>query len=128
VVSLATARATLAAALSTVSGLRVETDGVWPDRANLPAALIRPDDDAEQVSLDGLWLERFEIALAVSSAGGLARGQRALDELHDAAILAILASLPACESIRRRSYGALEIDGVEVMGVILAISFYRTLE
>lgn len=122
-VSLASRRQEIATALSGISGLRVDPEGLWTDRTNLPTALIRPADDAEQATFDGMWSSRFEITLAVSAAGGLARGQRSLDELHDAVIGALNDSLPACGTIRRQAYGVLEIDGTEVFGAVFRVEY-----
>ncbi|MCC7372529.1 MAG: hypothetical protein IT306_29215 [Chloroflexi bacterium] len=122
-VSLAVRRQEIAAALSTVDGLRVDPEGLWTDRTNYPTALIRPADDAELATFDGMWRTPLEITVAVSAAGGLARGQRTLDELHDAVIGAFNDNLPACGVIRRLAYGVLEIDGTEVFGAVFRVEY-----
>lgn len=120
--SLSTVRTAIATALSGISGLHVDPAGLAFDRTNLPAALIEPADDAEPATFGGtVRLEHVDVIVAVSLRPGTARAQEALDALHDAALAALEAGLPALLSARRQSYGVLEVDGLEVMGAVLRL-------
>lgn len=121
--SLAARRKEIADALADIPGLRLSAEGLWLDRANLPAVEIRPSDDSEQASFDGLWRQGFEVTVAVAASGGLERGQRALDELHDSVLTALGANLPAGVAIRRQAYGVLDLDGLEVLGTIFRVEY-----
>lgn len=101
----------------------MDAEGLWGDRANLPCALILPAGDNEPLSMDlSSWIERLDVTLAVSLAGGLTRGQRALDELHDLVVAALTGGLTASLlSIRRQTYGVIEIDGVEYLGAVFRL-------
>jgi hypothetical protein len=121
-VSLASRRQEIATALSGISGLRVESDGIWPDRTNLPAALVRPDNDSEPMVLDmSARYERFELVVAVASTSGLKRGQAALDVFYDSVWWALVANLGGMTDVRRTSYGVVEIDGAEYLGFTLRL-------
>ncbi len=118
-----TQRAAIATALATVSGLRVDAAGLWPDRTNLPAAHVAPSDAASPMSLTmGTWTEAYEVTVLVSLAAGLSRGQRALDDLYDGVVTALVDGLAgSLMQIARQSYGVLEVDGAEFLGFVLRL-------
>lgn len=121
--ALDTQRAAIATALATVSGLRVDAEGLWPDRTNLPAGHVAPSETASPMDLTmGTWAEQYEITVLVSLAAGLSRGQRALDDLYDSVIAALVSGLAgSLMSIARQSYGVLEVDGAEFLGFVLRL-------
>lgn len=119
--SLAAVRTAVATALSGISGLRVESDGVWPDRVNLPAALVRPDD-SEPMTLD--WSTRregLELVVAVDARGGMKRAETSLDAFYDSVYTALTANMAGLMSLRRTTYGVVEIDGAEYLGFTLRL-------
>jgi hypothetical protein len=121
-VDLASQRTAIATALAGISGLRVDAEGLWPDRTNLPAANIRPGDNAAPMNLTfTTWAESYEVVVVHSLAGGLARGQRGLDALYDDVVAALAANLAGLCNISRQAYGGIEVDGAEFLGFVLRL-------
>ena len=58
-------REQIAAALDTISGLRVHADGLWPDTVNPPAACIKPTTSTPATLDWSTMLERFEVVVVV---------------------------------------------------------------
>lgn len=118
-------RQSIAAALQTVPELaaRVHSEGLWPTRTNLPAAAVWPADDNGPLNLDlSNWYEHFEVVVAVSLAGGQERAQRGLDSFHDEVMAALVVDLAdTLLSVRRQSYGRIEIDAVDYLGFVLRL-------
>jgi hypothetical protein len=106
-------RAAIATALATVTGLRVDAEGLWPDRTNLPAGHVAPADTASPMNLTlTTWEKPYEVTVLVSLAGGLSRGQRALDDLYDGVLTALVDGLAgSLMSIVQQSYGMLQGGG-----------------
>lgn len=120
-VDIAAQRAAIATALATVSGLRVDAEGLWPDRANLPAALIRPADQNTPLNLTLTeWFEAYEVVVVTSIAGGMTRGQRALDDLY-ADVIDAVNGVAAVTNITRQAYSVIEVDNVECTGFVLRL-------
>ena len=62
-------RAAIATALAGVTGLRVDAEGLWPDRTNLPAAQIVPADTSSPMNLTmTAWDEAYDLTVLVSLA------------------------------------------------------------
>lgn len=116
-------RAAIATALATVSGLRVDAEGLWPDRTNLPAAHVAPSETASPMNITmTTWEESYEVTVLVSLAGGLVRGQRALDDLYGSVLSALSDGLAgSLMQMVRQSYGVLEVDGAEFLGFVLRL-------
>lgn len=121
--ALDTQRAAIASALAAVSGLRVDAEGLWPDRTNLPAAHVAPSETASPMNLTmTTWEESYEVTVLVSLAAGLARGQRGLDDLYNSVLPALVDGLAgSLMQIARQSYGVLEVDGAEFLGFVLRL-------
>lgn len=121
--ALDTQRAAIATALAAVSGLRVDAEGLWPDRTNLPAGHVAPADTASPMNLTlTTWERAYEVTVLVSLAAGLSRGQRALDDFYDGVLTALVDGLAgSLMSIVQQSYGVLEVDGAEFLGFVLRL-------
>lgn len=116
-----TQRAAIASALSGIPGLRVDAEGLWPDRALVPVACIRPADANVPLNLTLTeWFEAYEVVVVTSVAGGLQRGQRALDDFYDLVVPACV-SIAAVLNVTRQAYGVIEVDGVECTGFVLRL-------
>lgn len=119
--ALDTQRAAIATALATVTGLRVDAEGLWPDRTNLPAAHVRPADANTPLNLTLTeWFEAYEVVVLTSLAGGIQRGQRALDDLYNAVVAACV-DIAAVLNVTRQAYGVIEVDGAECTGFVLRL-------
>ena len=116
-------RAAIATALAGVTGLRVDAEGLWPDRTNLPSAQIVPADTSSPMNLTmTAWDEAYDLTVLVTLAAGLTRGQRALDDFYDSVITALVDNLAGpLKSVGRQSYGVLEVDGAEFLGFVLRL-------
>lgn len=115
-------REQIAAALDTISGLRVHADGLWPDTVNPPAACIKPTT-SEPATLDwSTMLERFEVVVVVRGGGPYESAQKALDPYcastgASSVQAALMAGLGATlNSLSRREYGVFEIGGAFLAG------------
>ena len=118
----AAVREQIAAALGTISGLRVHADGLWPDTVNPPAACIKPTTNAPAVLDWSTLYERFEVVLVVRGGGPYESAQKALDVyLASTGALSVQAALQAglgtaLNNLSRREYGVFEIGGVLLAG------------
>lgn len=115
-------RQTIATVLATVSGLRVDSEGLWPDAANLPGALVKPAADSSPMSIDmSSWYEAYEVTV-LTQMSTLVRGQRTLDDFYDAVVAALISGLAGTLlNLRRAEYGVLEVDGNEYTGFTLRL-------
>lgn len=121
-VDIAGLRTEIATAVNAVDGLRdMQSEGLAPDRLNLPTCTLRPDDYSSPMTLTlDTTNEHFELALIHSKRGGSVRAQRSLDELYSD-VVAALRGCPSLLTYERRAYGDLEVQGVPVLGAILRL-------
>lgn len=119
--ALDTQRAAIASALAAVSGLRVNSEGLLPDRTNLPSAHIQPADANVPMNLTLTeWIEAYEVVVLTSIAGGIERGQRSLDDLYNLVVPACV-GIAAVQNVTRQAYGFIAIDGMECTGFVLRL-------
>lgn len=121
-VNLAARRQEVAAALDAVTGLRqVQSEGLAPDKLNLPTCVVVVADTATPMNLTLTeTYEHLDVVLIHSLKGGITRSQRSLDDLY-ADVYGALVDIPSLLSIERRGYGVIEVLGVEVLGAILRL-------
>ena len=121
-VDLAGLRTEVATAVNAVAGLRpMQSEGLSPDKLNLPTCTLRPDDYSTPMTLTLTTVnEQFELALIHSKRGGNVRAQRGLDELYSDVVEALI-GCPSLLTVERRAYGDLEVQGVPVLGAILRL-------